>query len=118
MPAKGNIFLKKAYAETEFTPERVQELIRCSKDPIYFIKNYIKIQHPVRGSVPFDLYDYQEEIINCIHNNKDSMVLTARQMGKCVSGDTSINIIKKPNKFKMFLLYILDRKLYEQIKKL
>lgn len=82
MPAKGNIFLKKAHSETEFTPERVQELIRCSKDPIYFIKNYIKIQHPVRGAVPFELYDYQEEIINCIHNHKDSMILTARQMGK------------------------------------
>ena len=118
MSAKGNEFLKRAHTETEYTPNLVQELIKCSKDPKYFIRNYIKIQHPVRGSVPFELYDYQEEILDLLINKKDSMILTARQMGKCFLGDTSINIIKKPNRFKMFLLYILDRKLYEQIKKL
>jgi hypothetical protein len=82
MPAKGNVFLKKANLETEFTPELIRELHKCSVDPIYFLKNYVKIQHPVHGSIPFKLYDYQEEIINCIHNNKDSLILTARQMGK------------------------------------
>lgn len=82
MPAKGNAFLKKAFFETEYTLEKIRELNHCSKDPIYFIKNYIKIQHPVRGSIPFELYDFQEEIINCIHNNKDSLILTARQCGK------------------------------------
>lgn len=118
MATKGNELLKRAHSESEFTPNLVQELGKCRKDPKYFLRNYVKIQHPVLGSVPFDLYDYQEEMLDVLMSNKDSMVLTARQMGKCFSGETSINIIKKPNIIKLFVLYILDRKLYEQIKKL
>lgn len=82
MAAKGNELLKRAHSENEFTPNLVQELGRCRKDPKYFLRNYVKIQHPVLGSVPFDLYDYQEEMLDVLINNKDSMVLTARQMGK------------------------------------
>ena len=39
----GNPNLKKANVSTNFTPKQVQEFIKCSKDPVYFIKNYIKI---------------------------------------------------------------------------
>jgi len=58
------------------------ELEKCANDPIYFIKTYVKIQHPVRGTVPFELYEYQEEMIDIIHNNKDVLLLASRQLGK------------------------------------
>ena len=32
------------------------EYVKCSKDPIYFMKKYCMIQHPVRGRIPFHLY--------------------------------------------------------------
>lgn len=78
----ANQFIKRANQETEFTPELVQELKKCKNDVIYFIRNYVKIQHPTKGTVPFDLYEYQEEIIDLIHNNKDSLILCSRQLRK------------------------------------
>ena len=35
---------------------QVAEIIKCGKDPNYFFKNYLKIQHPVRGLIPFEMY--------------------------------------------------------------
>lgn len=78
----ANEYIKKANAESEFTPEMILELQKCANDPIYFIKKYVKIQHPTRGTVPFELYDYQEELIDLIHNNKDVLALASRQTGK------------------------------------
>lgn len=74
--------LKRAYAESEYTPNSIQELVRCKKDPIYFLTHYVKVAHPVKGSVPFDLYDYQIEMVKGIHENKDTIILASRQLGK------------------------------------
>ena len=39
----SNTNLKAAGVEVEFTPENVQEYIKCSQNPIYFIENYCNI---------------------------------------------------------------------------
>ena len=59
----------------------IQERIRCKKDPIYFFKKYVKVQHPVRGSVYFHLYPFQEDVLKQFHHHKYNIVLKARQMG-------------------------------------
>jgi hypothetical protein len=78
----GNQNLKKSDTPVEWTPELIKEFAKCSEDPIYFAKKYIKIVHVDRGLVPFDMYPYQEEIVNKITNNRRVAVLTARQSGK------------------------------------
>ena len=50
--------------------------------PIYFAKNFLKIQHPVKGSIPFEPYDYQVRLIDAYHNNKQCIAMLPRQMGK------------------------------------
>lgn len=75
-------FMKKANAPCEFSPYNIQELKRCTEDPIYFIRNYIKVQHPTKGSIPFDLYPYQEAMIRDFQNNRYNITLQARQSGK------------------------------------
>lgn len=77
-----NTLIKRAYSESEYTPENIQELIKCRKDPVYFIKNYIYLQHPTRGKVLFALYDYQEELVKCLQDNRWVIALLSRQMGK------------------------------------
>lgn len=74
--------LKRAHATSEFTGDRIQEIIRCKKDPIYFMEKYVKVQHPTKGMVPFTLYPYQKEMVLAIHENKDTILLCSRQMGK------------------------------------
>jgi hypothetical protein len=49
------------------------------------MRNYIFVQHPKHGRVPFDLYDYQEEMVDTIHNNRHSIVLASRQVGKTIT---------------------------------
>jgi Terminase large subunit, T4likevirus-type, N-terminal len=77
--------LKKAYAEEEYTPERIMELARCKRDPIYFMKKYIKIQHPKRGTIRFNMYEYQERFVRCMHENRYVLTLQPRQMGKTLT---------------------------------
>jgi hypothetical protein len=78
----GNSHLKKVDQEIEWTPELIKEYIKCSKDPVYFAKTYIKIVHVDRGLIPFEMYDYQKDIVQKISDNRRCAVLTARQSGK------------------------------------
>ena len=57
---------------------QVKEIIKCGKDPNYFFKNYLKIQHPVRGLIPFEMYPFQED---------------------CVDGFPYVSLTKLPNTF-------------------
>lgn len=58
------------------------EYIKCSIDIIYFIEKYIKIIHVDKGIVPFKLYPFQKDMINMYNDNRFSISVTARQMGK------------------------------------
>lgn len=61
--------------------DAIKEIYQSSRNPIYFIKNYCKIQHPRKGLIPFTLYDYQEESVkNFLAYNKN-IVNKARQLG-------------------------------------
>ena len=80
----GNL-VKKAHAQIKYTLEEVQHLEKCMDPvdgPLYFAKNFIKIQHPVRGSIPFEPYEFQERLIHAYHNNKQCIAMLPRQMGK------------------------------------
>jgi len=78
----GNPLLKKSNISLEFSPEQIQEIIKCKEDPIYFTKNYIKIVSLDEGLVSFDLYPFQENLINNFHNNRFNICKMPRQSGK------------------------------------
>ena len=80
----GNL-IKKAHAPIKYTLEEIEHLEKCMDPidgPLYFAKNFIKIQHPVRGSIPFEPYEYQERLLHAYHNNKQCIAMLPRQMGK------------------------------------
>lgn len=78
----NNRNLKAAGVQVPFTQEEVQEYVKCSKDPLYFIRNYAKIVSLDDGVVPFDPFPYQERIIDTIHKNKNTLGKLFRQAGK------------------------------------
>ena len=78
----GNPLLKKSNVPVNWTKEQILEYQKCMGDPIYFIKNYIKIVSLDEGLVPFELYDFQEDIVNTIHNNRFTICKLPRQSGK------------------------------------
>ena len=78
----GNPNLKKANVATNFTPEEVQEYIKCSEDPVYFIRTYIKIVSLDRGLIPFEMYDFQVDMTKKFHDNRFNIAKLPRQSGK------------------------------------
>ena len=58
-----------------------QEYIKCAQDPAYFMKKYCLIQHPIRGKIPFELYDFQEEVVGNFTKERFNVILKARQLG-------------------------------------
>ena len=57
------------------------EIVKCGRDPDYFIRKYIRIQHPVRGLIAFDLFDYQSDLVRSYQDNRFNVILKARQLG-------------------------------------
>ncbi|MCJ7651480.1 MAG: terminase family protein, partial [Candidatus Lokiarchaeota archaeon] len=64
--------------------------IKCSKDPVYFAKNYIKIISVDDGVVPFKMYKFQETLIKRFHKHRFNICKLPRQSGKMLSLDTPI----------------------------
>ena len=58
-----------------------QEYKKCIEDPIYFMKKYVKIQHPIRGTCNFELFPFQETTLSDFVDNSLNIVLKSRQMG-------------------------------------
>jgi hypothetical protein len=60
---------------------QVAEIIKCGKDPAYFMNKYLKIQHPLKGLIPFKTYDFQNECIKEFNDHRFNIVLKSRQLG-------------------------------------
>ena len=58
-----------------------REYAKCATDPVYFLGKYGIIQHPVRGKVNFNLYDFQEKSLESFMKHDYNIVLKARQLG-------------------------------------
>ncbi len=107
--------LKRAHSTNEFDGNKMLELKRCVSDPIYFMETYVKVQHPTKGSVPFILYEYQKDMVRAIHENKDTILLCSRQMGKCLSAQAELNSIIIPTGLRRFILKLVDRTTHDSI---
>ena len=78
----GNPNLKKANVPTNFSPKQVKEFIKCSQDPVHFIQNYIKIVSLDKGLVPFDMYDFQVDMVRKFDKDRFNIAKLPRQSGK------------------------------------
>jgi len=81
----GNTKIKREGVKMIFTPEMIQEYDKCKNDIVYFCREYIKIVHVDRGLIDFDMYDFQEDFINNINDNRFSVSLCSRQVGKSIT---------------------------------
>jgi len=78
----GNPNLKAKGVPVNFDKEHVKEYIKCSKNPVYFAKNYVKIINVDKGLVPFKLYKFQKEMVETFNDNRFSICKLPRQSGK------------------------------------
>lgn len=78
----GNKKLKPVETKIPWSEDNIQEFLRCSKDPVYFIKNYVKIVNVDRGLIPFQLWPFQEEMVTTMVDNRFVICKMPRQVGK------------------------------------
>jgi len=78
----GNPNLKKANVSTQFTKKQVAEYMKCAQDPVYFIRQYIRIVSLDEGVIPFDMYDFQEGMVEKFHEHRFNICKLPRQSGK------------------------------------
>jgi len=85
----GNALLKGPGVKIEYTPEQMEEYVKCSEDLGYFLTHYFYIRSLDRGPILFDLYDFQKRFIKEIRENRFTICKFPRQTGKtsCVTGD-------------------------------
>ena len=79
---RDNPLLKKVGVEHKFTEEQVEEYIKCSKDPVYFCMNYIKIVNVDEGLIPFKMWEFQKEMLELFRDNRFVITKCPRQVGK------------------------------------
>jgi hypothetical protein len=78
----GNPKLKRVNMPMQLTEDQIREFIRCSKDPVYFIENYVKIITLDKGFVQISLYPFQKQAVQDINDSRRVIVKAGRQVGK------------------------------------
>lgn len=78
----GNRRLRKSEINLGYQPWQIKEIVKCRKDPVYFVNNFCYIVNLDLGLIPFDTYDYQDDLIDLMHKNTRLIVKFPRQSGK------------------------------------
>jgi hypothetical protein len=85
MAYTDNKLVKTAYVTQKYTEQDIEQLLGCS-DPIngphYFLENFFYIQHPTKGKLLYEPFEYQRRLIDSYHGNRFNVNLLPRQTGK------------------------------------
>ena len=79
------VLTKKANTKETYTEDQIADLMQCmDKDSgyLYFAKKFAYIQHPVKGKLLFDPFDYQTRLLDSYHNHRFNINMLPRQTGK------------------------------------
>jgi hypothetical protein len=79
------VLTKKANQKETYTEKQIEDLVKCM-DPetgyLHFAKQFAYIQHPVRGKLLFEPFEYQERLLQSYHNYRFNINMLPRQTGK------------------------------------
>jgi hypothetical protein len=85
MAYTDNKLVKTAYSQQKYTEKDIEDLMHCT-DPIngphYFLDHFFYIQHPTKGKLQYEPFDYQKRLIDSYHGNRFNVNLLPRQTGK------------------------------------
>jgi len=85
MAYTDNKLVKTAYSADRYTEKDIEDLMKCS-DPVdgphFFLDNFFYIQHPTKGKLKYEPFEYQRRLIDSYHGNRFNVNLLPRQTGK------------------------------------
>ena len=87
-PTLDTVLVKSPHRRETYTQEQLTEFARCAdpvSGPMYFMDNFFYIQHPTRGKMLYQSFEYQKRLIANYHNIRFSISLMPRQTGKSTS---------------------------------
>jgi hypothetical protein len=87
-----------------WTDEQIQEWVKCSKDIYYFAEKYCKVKTEEGNISHIKLRDYQYNILDLYTKNRFSILMGSRQIGKCVTFNTLVNL-ESGEKVRIGILY-------------
>jgi len=79
------VLIKKANRQETYTNEQVEDLVACMDQDegyLYFAKKFAYIQHPVKGKLLYDPYEYQLGLMYSYHSYRFNINMMPRQTGK------------------------------------
>lgn len=81
------------------------EFQKCSTDYVYATKKYLKIEHPMKGKIPFHLFPFQERTLSELQNHRFNIILKSRQMGisTLLAADSLLKMLFNEN-FKILVI--------------
>lgn len=88
---EGNPIYRKGNIVYDYTPEEIGEIQKCATDIVYFANNYCTVMTD-EGLRTIVLRPYQEEMLEHFVDNRLSIVLASRQIGKCVLPTSEIKV--------------------------
>ena len=85
---KSEVGIRRAGVSFRMTSDEQQEYVRCALDIHYFTEKYCKTKREDGSVGSITLRDYQKEILDSFVNNRFSILMASRQVGKCFSFNT------------------------------
>ena len=85
MAIKQTKLVKTAHSQQKFNQQQIDDLLACSDPktgPHYFLDNFFYIQHPVKGQLRYEAFEYQRRLIDSYHDHRFNVNLLPRQTGK------------------------------------
>jgi len=80
-----NKLVKTAHQTQRYTEKDIEELMLCQDretGPHYFLDNFFYIQHPTKGKLRYQPFDYQRRLVDSYHGHRFNVNLLPRQTGK------------------------------------
>ena len=62
---QGNL-VKKAHKKIKYSDKMLADLAKCSDPdtgPMYFMENFLQIQHPTKGAIKFEPFEFQKNLV-------------------------------------------------------
>ena len=79
------VLIKKANQREKYTHEQVIEFANCADSKNghnYFMHNFYYIQHPTKGRLKYNPFEFQQKLLDVYHNYRFNINMMPRQTGK------------------------------------
>jgi len=84
--------VRKSNLSFSMTKQEYDEYVKCKLNTQYFAQKYCQIKREDGTIGPMTLRDYQKDIIDLYTENRYSILMASRQVGKCSSFNTKIMV--------------------------